>query len=200
MIEKIEDYNKNLVLLIGRYKDSNNFKKLLNVFNKGADEIEKAMFEIRDLFWLNTAVGKQLDIIGDILNALREGRDDDEYRNYIKEIIQLLNSGAPEQIISALKSLYGFTGNIIYRHEYPAGYFIFGDYGLDNIFLQRFNPAGVKSFFAIPIAQGDLDLDEPWLVDAHGQEICCVRPDNAPFLLDDDNFLITDDDELLVGD
>ena len=68
-IQKITDYNYNLILMIQQYKDKPKFKGIVEGMNDQANDLETAIFEIRDNFWLDTAEGVQLDVIGIILQS-----------------------------------------------------------------------------------------------------------------------------------
>jgi len=106
-IQKITDYNYNLNLMIQQYKDKPKFKAILEANNVQANDLETALFEIRDNFWIETAEGVQLDTIGIIVNEKRLGRNDTDYRDAIKSRIIINNgSGEPEIIIFAFTNFY----------------------------------------------------------------------------------------------
>lgn len=176
-IVQISDYDKNLILLIQQYKDSPFLQGIMKVFNKGANQLETACFEIRDLYWLDTAEGVQLDTIGTILGYSREGRSDADYRTFLKSNAGATFSGTPEEVISLLKASYGYPSPIEYfRDSVPAQYYIYDEDRLElsNDILETISPSGVLGLFAYPIAWGDTADDEPWLIDANGDEICAV--------------------------
>jgi len=107
-IKKIEDYDYNLSLLIQQYKDKPKFKQILQAMNKQAEDLENAIFEIRDDYWLSTAEGEQLDVIGKIVGIDRAGKDDINYREAIRVKIIINNgSGESSTIILFFKDLYG---------------------------------------------------------------------------------------------
>lgn len=150
-IQKIDDYNVNLRLLMEQYKDKEKLKGVLEAINAQADDLETALFEIRDLFWIDTAEGVQLDTIGKIFGVAREGRNDTDYRNAIKVRASLIASGEPEAIISALKSLFGGTF-VIFIPSYPAipaGYYVITDATVTLPELIKFSPAGVQPYIGI---------------------------------------------------
>lgn len=109
-IQKITDYNTNLALLVDYYQNKPNFESILKVDNGIADQLETVFFDIRDKFFIDAAIGDQLDIIGSIHTEDRNGRGDDEYRIAIQNRIAVnQNSGEPESIIFALVNFYGAT-------------------------------------------------------------------------------------------
>lgn len=109
-IQQIHDYNYNLILLIQQYKDKPKFKGLVEGMNDQANDLETAIFEIRDNFWLDTAEGVQLDVIGLIVGEDRLGRSDADYRDAIKvRIVINTGSGEGETIIFAFTQFFNAT-------------------------------------------------------------------------------------------
>jgi len=201
-IVKIEDYERVLELLPDQFRDSVNLRALFEIRAAQAQDLEDAMFEVRDNYWLDTATGVQLDVIGDILNRPRDGRTDEEYRTYLKNIGTSILSGTPGEIITALQVIYGLEGPIIYSPEYPAGYFIYDEfgYGISTDVLEPITPAGVQGFFGSPIAQGDLSEDEPWMIDATGEPICCAQQvETISLITEDGDGIVTESGEELGG-
>lgn len=173
-IEQITDYDSNLSLLLTQFKDSTNLRGLLSAANSSANTIEQALFDIRDGFWLDTAIGVQLDVIGDILGIARTSLDDTIYREGIRARLGLLFSGEPEGILSALTILFGAT----FAHYYPGypaipgSYYIFTDAVISNSQLEILSPAGVQAL----IGNNIIDAVGNDIVDAVGNIISCVAP------------------------
>jgi hypothetical protein len=145
-LQKITDYSENLDLLLAQYQESVKLKGLIDSMNDQADDFEKALFEIRDLFYLITAEGVQLDIIGKIFKVEREGQTDEEYRTDIAATASLRASGEPEAIIAILKVLYGATF-VTYIPAYPAvpaAFYLITDAIIDQECLNCISPAGVQ--------------------------------------------------------
>lgn len=107
---KTTDYDFVLNLLIQQYKDKPNCFALIQTLSKQTEDIENALFELRDEFWVSTAVGDQLDVLGAIQNETRYGKSDANYRTAIQVRI-LINSGSGEfeTLITALTGLFGAT-------------------------------------------------------------------------------------------
>ena len=109
-IVQITDYDVNLSLLIEEYKDKEKFIGVLKAAADQSDDLEAAAFEVRDEFWLDTAEGVQLNVIGDIQKESRQGRNDTDYRAAIKVRITVNNgSGESETFYTALTQIYGAT-------------------------------------------------------------------------------------------
>ena len=131
-IEKIDDYNINLELLISQYKDKTNFVNIVKSDNSEANELEDALFEIRDNYWIDTAEGVQLDVIGRIAGESRLGRSDADYRMAIKIRIAINNgSGEPETVITFMKFYFNST-KIQLKSVGNANLEIWTDILLDN--------------------------------------------------------------------
>lgn len=107
-ISKINDYDVNLTLLIQQYKDKPKFKGILEAISDQADDLETAIFEIRDQYYIDTAEGVQLDVLGEIQDIAREGRTDTDYRTVIRAKIIVNNgSGEFETVITLLTEVFG---------------------------------------------------------------------------------------------
>lgn len=121
-MEKIIDYSAIVESLkISFFKDSN-VVDLINADSPQYDELEDVFFELLENRWLDTAEGAQLDILGEILDLDRYGRDDESYRTLLNLKVEInTSSGTPEIIIKAVKLLYGAT-EVIYSPAYPAGF------------------------------------------------------------------------------
>ena len=109
-IVKITDYNINNNLLLEQFKSKSLFIEICKTISESSKKLEDAIFEVRDEYWIETAIGIQLDNIGNIVGITRNGRNDTEYRKAIKVQINVNNgSGEPETIITAISGIYGAT-------------------------------------------------------------------------------------------
>jgi hypothetical protein len=152
------DYSENLTNVLEQYKDSTKLQALIDSPNISANDIEQALFEIRDEFYVDTAVGAQLDVLGIIFQVPRAGLNDTEYRTQIKLKGGLLSgSGEPEFIISVLKSLYGATSVKYYPGfpSEPASYTVISDSTITEPELNIFSPAGVRGYVGGYLLQED---------------------------------------------
>ena len=176
---QITNYEEIIELLISQYKDSTNLKGILEAALENMNDAELALFEIRDNFYLSTAIGAQLDIIGLIFNVDREGRIDELYREAIQEKATLAYSGEPERIIELAQSIYGATF-VEYTPQYPAKYNLYTDAIILSRQLNPINPAGVTGFLLKPI----LDGMGNYILDGMGRYICAVLEVERVYILD----------------
>ena len=159
-ITQITDYSSNLTLILEQYKESDLLKDLIDIMNNQADDLEQALFEIRDEFWLNVAIGNQLDILGGIFGLARKGMSDSDYRTALIGKAALITSGEPETIITLLKLLYEAT-YVDYWGSFPvipAGFYLHTDAEITMQELERISPAGVQPYLIGRITQGVFTL------------------------------------------
>lgn len=98
------------------------------------NELEQAFFDILNNVWLDTAVGIQLDVLGEILDVPRAGKDDASYRTLLELKTRVNRSyGQVNLILDAVKILYQAT-TALYIPNYPAGFEIQHD-GTSGLFL-----------------------------------------------------------------
>lgn len=158
-------------LLYSQYKGdrSPNLQAVIDAFSKPQNEIEQVLSDLYTQLDLDSAIGEQLDGLGQIIGLPRNGLNDDDYRTALKFKIQLNKSfGQPELLISALRF---FTNSTIVElfESYPAGLFAFinGTTGLEKLTtnMNRLALGGVDFMY---IAQ--VDSDTPFAFDAGGEE------------------------------
>jgi hypothetical protein len=142
-IEQITDYQtRALRKFLAQYKDSTNLHTIVDGKSEQLNDLEQALFEIRDLIYVDIATGAQLDILGRVWDVSRAGKNDTEYRDAIYIKISLRISGTLPEIIIILENFYGAT-YIEYYTKYPAKYFLLTDADISVIELERISPAGV---------------------------------------------------------
>lgn len=104
---------------------SSRLAKLWQLFSEKLEEIKSVQSSMRILRSINDAEGKILDYIGGIVGELRDGREDSEYRLFIKIAIAKNNcSGSiPEilEIARAISAGQSFAFNELY--EIPDEFF-----------------------------------------------------------------------------
>lgn len=113
--------------------------------------IEDVLQDFLENFSVLTAVGSQLNIIGEIVGENRGGKSDSDYRNYIiAKIGQNTSKGIDSQVISVFNLLTG-SDNPFLLELYNAEVEIYADADIsaldtDNIknFIQIMLSAGVK--------------------------------------------------------
>ena len=170
-MQKHDDYNT-LVFekRMQQYKNSPRLSSIIETANDQANDLETAIFEVRDLFYLPTAEGVQLDIIGYIFNTFRQpGESDTDLRTRIQISASSRFSGTPEEIITAIIVIFGGT-YANYIPLYPAGFFIATDAILTNEQIEKLAPAGV--------GVGELnylvDANNVNIADANAQDIYAI--------------------------
>lgn len=113
---------RGLSYLPWQFDDSVKLKEYIKILLEEIQEIEEALFEILREKSLDSAVGFQLDIIGEQIGKRREGvTDDDEYRKLLRVQIAVNSSeGTAGTVIDLWKYLLN-TDTVQLQEEYPAG-------------------------------------------------------------------------------
>lgn len=85
----------------------------------GLQDIEDVLIQLRDNRWLDSATGKQLDGLGELLGLHRVSANDDEYRAalYVQVAINC-SQGEPERLIDLVVQITG--GNAHLLEKKPA--------------------------------------------------------------------------------
>lgn len=91
--------------------EQSNFAKEIRAFAALIQQLEDTFFEIASMRTLSQAVGKQLDVLGELIGGgytPRLGRTDSEYRSLLYSQCKLNHThGEPERLILAIKALSG---------------------------------------------------------------------------------------------
>lgn len=148
-------------LLIDHFQQKANLVALLSSYTEQTQEIENTLFDLLNGFWIDTAAGAQLDGLGEIVGAVRNGADDATYRLRIRvRIILNKTSGTTNQIIQIMKFIIAgvaFSSAITFSFtpQYPAAFLMEFSSTLDNITealateiglaMIEATPAGVRS-------------------------------------------------------
>lgn len=113
--------------LIEQYKDKPLIAALIEAEAQQIQDLEDAANSIETKTALSTAVGIQLDIIGELVGLQRTaGLDDETYRVLLRsKINQNISQGEPVQVIGAFKILSGATLAIL--SEGSASLMLMGD-------------------------------------------------------------------------
>lgn len=141
---QITDYYDFLLsYMMEQYKNSPLFDGVLDTTALQSNDLEQALWEIRDLFYLSSAEGVQLDIIGKIFGLNRNGSESDtDFRQRIKLTAAARFSGTPDEIIQTVQIFFGAT-TVSFIPLYPAGFALFTDVSLTKQELEALSPAGV---------------------------------------------------------
>lgn len=194
-IQPITDYKDFKSFLLSQFQTKERFLGIFNAFSNEMNDLETALFEIRDLFYMDTAVGVQLDIIGRVLDLARNGRTDDSYRALLQVKAALnFNAGTPESLITTAVKFFNATV-VQYIPAYPAGVNLWtdGDIGLTIRQLMELDDTGLLELDD----GGILEVEEP---DALSEDILFeILPAGVSLnllgslTLDDSGFLELDD-------
>lgn len=109
--------------LLGQFCESENLNKFLGIFSSELQQLESdAVIPLLYQRTVQAAEGQQLDNIGEGLNILREGRDDEDYRAVLRaSSLQRRGRGAIDEILDLL---YYLTGIRLTHHYRGYGYYL----------------------------------------------------------------------------
>lgn len=155
--------------LISQYKQKPRLEGLVEALVQDIQNLENTAVQLNTERGLDTAVGEQLDGIGQIVGLEREtGQSDDDYRTLIKAKIGInLSQGEPERMIQIYKVLTGadlvllqelFPGAVAISSEVDPG----SQEEVDRLIriMESMAPAGVRVDFL-----GIFDADEAFAFD-----------------------------------
>lgn len=113
-----------LALLIEQFKGKPKIAAVLRGWLQQAQELECVFMEdLRLERSVATAVGAQLDGLGDIVGEERAGRTDADYRLAISARIRANNSGGRhEELLVIARLLLGDAPEVVLTELYPAGF------------------------------------------------------------------------------
>ncbi len=144
-----------------QYISKPRFAELLCIFMAQIQDAEDAGFQLATERTVDTAVGVQLDGLGDIVGQTRQGLSDDDYRPLIRARIRANNSEgtAPNIIDVAVAALNNpGAGKVLYDIKPPAGYLLkivdellFDEHILNDL-IQDATSAGVRGVLIVPIS------------------------------------------------
>lgn len=170
--EKTNHVSEAIDNLISQFKDKPNFQAFVTSLVNQVQELEVALNDLITERTLETAVGEQLDGIGEILGEDRQGRNDDDYRTALRARILLnVGSGTPEEIVELVSYLTDDKSNELTEY-FPAAFTIFVLGALTfteafnaNTALQSGKPAGVLAHLIYgesPVSELFCYGDTPW--------------------------------------
>jgi len=107
---------------------------LWQIYSEKLDEFEGVRAGMAILRDLNAAEGEILDRMGSIVGETRDGRDDEEFRLFIKiAISKNISSGSIPEIIQIAKVISGTQSfKLTELHDLPVDYFFDGNKMLDG--------------------------------------------------------------------
>lgn len=141
--------------LLSQFKGKDGIEGLICSIATRGTFLEQALINVSEFRSLDTALGEQLDQIGLLYRELRRGKDDDDYRAFLRASAVIVGSkGRPDEMLDALVFLdNGFDpASISLVEHYPASFIMtakvpFGSQSLGEEFarvLRKIVPAGVK--------------------------------------------------------
>ena len=152
MSEPITDYTARLLhYMMGQYRRGPHMEGVVRASGIQADALEEALREVGQIN-LATAIGATLDMLGHIFLVDRPyGMADEDYRQLIRNSIGSQLSGTPEEVITAIISMYSQDpanpGSLHYWTDpaFPATVFLHSD---DLVFtadqVESLLPVGVQ--------------------------------------------------------
>lgn len=138
--------------LITQYKNKPHLRALLQSYLDELAEVGVAIEQLGEAFRLGGAVGAQLDLLGKIVGAARQGFDDATYAALIRAYIRAQKSeGKPEDLYSVFRTLLAPGGELTLDEHYPMalvlGFYqdVSFDPGILDLLLKLAKPQAVKS-------------------------------------------------------
>jgi hypothetical protein len=150
--EDDEHVVKALDRLPEQYRGKERLSAMIAVLGNHTQIMESVLADVQSGRAMDSAVGAQLDGLGQIVGLERvAGQSDEDYRELLYiQVIQNNNRGTPEEIIAAAKFFIGTT-ELTYYELYPAAVSIFAPNTLTTdeqevagAKIRALMPAGVK--------------------------------------------------------
>lgn len=125
-ITYIVDHPERAKALLTSLLSKPNLTLLLQLFTEQVQELEDLFFALYAERQIDTAQGAQLDQLGAIAGARRDGLDDETYRRVIR-VQQIANqaAGRPEELLEVAKVLFAEAdadARVLYYPLYPLGF------------------------------------------------------------------------------
>lgn len=112
--------------LFEQFKGVASIEGVIDAFISEVQVLEDTFNDLCNDRAIESAIGLQLDLLGDIVGQARNGDDDETYRLRIKiRIIQNLSEGEPERVIQVYKFLLN-ASTVFYGELHPASVFLIG--------------------------------------------------------------------------
>ena len=138
--------------LIGFLKNKANLTAMINAIGGEIQAAEDALWQELTQRDINSAVGQQLDNIGDILVLPRAGLNDADYRVQLRaKVLINISSGLVNELINIFTLVTNNANTVTIKSSYPAQYImIFGNALTVNVanllaLITSANPAGVSA-------------------------------------------------------
>lgn len=155
-VQPIDHLATGLTRILEQFKDKNNVKALCFAALPQSQDLETTIFALLDQRGLDTAVGTQLDDLGDLLDLGRAGFSDDDYRKLLKAQMLIYRSNGTVEDIYKPFALLEPSGTFYQTDAFPAG-FVFhwelpalpdpADSTRYALMLKRSRGAGIGAWF-----------------------------------------------------
>lgn len=110
-----------LDLLLDQYRDRPRIRALLASYVRRCQELENAAWDVIVKRTLDNAADAQLDTLGKIVGATRDGLDDTDYRTIIRATIRARTSrGYADDLLTVTRLMLGDGVPFNYQELYPA--------------------------------------------------------------------------------
>lgn len=109
--------------LLERFKNRPLLDAWLRVHLERMQHIDDVLYDVLIGFWLDNAVGVQLDAVGWIVGEPRLNRADDLYRLHVRARVKINRSnGKVSDTLEVARLIIESTAELEYLPEYPAAY------------------------------------------------------------------------------
>lgn len=114
------DYSEYVEYITGKLEFSTSFRDLVSIYLQKNKELFDEIYKLSEISTdVDTAYGRQLDILGHSTGVYREGRSDADYRLWIKIIRSINNSsGTSNDITRVAKFITDASKGLIYDYPY----------------------------------------------------------------------------------
>lgn len=112
-------------LFIEQFKRSTNLRAWMDDYIESVQDVEDVFYQLWSMRGIDAATGAQLDALGVIVGAERNGLDDTDYRIRIRIRIRTnLSSGLDSDISDVFSLLLGANPPITVIEYFPAGFVV----------------------------------------------------------------------------
>jgi hypothetical protein len=119
-----EHVAKALARFVEQFKNAENLREMVSALASPLQDVDTALYQLYTQRWVDSAEGKQLDNLGAIVGQEREGRDDVEYRLWIKaRVFANRANGHPDDTLRILELIQPDADYEV-EPTYPATYLV----------------------------------------------------------------------------
>jgi hypothetical protein len=146
-------------LLLWQFRDKPRLEALLRGLLDGVQDLDDGVWAVMTERWLDTAIGEQLDGLGQIVDLARTGWADETYRALLRAQVLVLRSSGTWRDLLGILDVLGLTLTLVRTAEPGIATFQIAigepldrDIAADDVYrlLERAKPAGVRFTFIYP--------------------------------------------------